>query len=144
MTQLAATSSSPRSRSSGSPAQTRASIEASACCKSETTVPVPVAPRCCRRGPACAVGCHNLHHSPVDAALRHLRPHPHDLSIGSSSCLMTWDGGDFRRDIARELDGLVGLADRGAASMGARDQGRDQGEIWNDFEEEAASLSHRS
>jgi hypothetical protein len=57
---------------------------------------------------------------------------------------MTWDGGDFRRDTARELDGLVGLADRGATSMGARDQGRDQGEIWNYFEEEAASLSHRS
>jgi hypothetical protein len=35
----------------------------------------------------------------------------------------------------------VGLAGRGVVSMGARDWGRDRGEIWNDFEEEAASLS---
>jgi hypothetical protein len=38
----------------------------------------------------------------------------------------------------------MGLAGHDAASMGAWDQGRDRGEIWNDFEEEAASLSHRS
>jgi hypothetical protein len=37
-------------------------------------------------------------------------------------------------------DGLVGPAGRGAASMGARDRGRNRGEIWKDFEA-AAPLS---
>jgi hypothetical protein len=54
---------------------------------------------------------------------------------------MTRDGGDFRRDTTREEDGLVGLAGRGAVSMGAQDRGRDRGEIWNDFEGGGVSLS---